>query len=148
MPIMTRKRQWMTALVGWRRQIQQLGPYQSLALILLPIILVEPLKVVALLVAGHGHWLSGTGMLIAVYGVSLVVVELLFKMVKPQLMTLPWFDRLWTWFTAMRSRMWGVVRARTARLVPAKFLRPSPDTVSIRALPAPVRSDRAVNRWT
>jgi hypothetical protein len=144
MPVITRKRRWMTALVGLRRRIQQLGPYQSLALILLPILLVEPLKIVALLIAGHGHWLSGSGMLIAVYAVSLVVVELLFKMVKSKLMTLNWFATGWTWVTVQRSRFWSFVRAQATRA-----RRPSPEPVPIRTLPAPIGNERVVvKRWT
>jgi hypothetical protein len=34
----------MTVLSGIRRRIQKLGPYQSLILILLPLLLVEPLE--------------------------------------------------------------------------------------------------------
>lgn len=97
----------MTALLSARRHIRQLGPYQSLALMLLPIMLVEPLKIVALFVAGHGHWLTGTGMLIAAYAISLVVVERLFKVVKFKLMTMNWFTGLWRWLTAIRDRMFG-----------------------------------------
>jgi hypothetical protein len=106
MPAITRKRRWkITALLAARRYIRRLGPYQSLALMLLPILLVEPLKIVALFVVGHGHWLTGTGMLVAAYGVSLVVVERLFKVVKFKLMTMNWFADLWRWFTAVRDRM-------------------------------------------
>jgi hypothetical protein len=108
MLVISRKRRWkMTALLSARRHIRRLGPYQSLALMLLPILLVEPLKIVALFVAGHGHWLTGTGMLVAAYGVSLVVVERLFKVVKFKLMTMNWFADLWRWFTAVRDRMFG-----------------------------------------
>jgi hypothetical protein len=111
----------MTALASARRHIQQLGPYQSLALMLLPILLVEPLKIVALFVAGSGHWLTGTGMMIAAYAVSLVFVERLFKVVKSKLMAMNWFARIWTWYTAMRDRTWRRLRALTG-----KRLRPSP----------------------
>jgi hypothetical protein len=108
MPAITRKRRWkMTALLAARRHIRRLGPYQSLALMLLPILLVEPLKIVALFVAGNGHWLTGTGMLVAAYGVSLVVVERLFKVVKFKLMTMNWFADLWRWFTAARDRVFA-----------------------------------------
>ena len=101
----------MTALASVRRHIQQLGPYQSLALMLLPILLVEPLKIVALFVAGSGHWLTGTGMMIAAYAVSLVFVERLFKVVKSKLMTMNWFAHIWTWYTAMRDTAWRRLRA-------------------------------------
>jgi hypothetical protein len=39
-----RLRRPMTVLSGIRRRIQKLGPYQSLILILLPLLLVEPLE--------------------------------------------------------------------------------------------------------
>jgi hypothetical protein len=108
MPAITRKgRSKLTAVLSARRHIRGLGPYQSLALMLLPILLVEPLKIVALFVAGHGHWLTGTGMMVAAYVVSLVVVERLFKVVKFKLMTMNWFANLWRWFTAMRDRLFG-----------------------------------------
>jgi hypothetical protein len=35
--------------------------------------------------------MTGTGMMIAAYAASLLVVERLFKIVKPKLMTLNWF---------------------------------------------------------
>jgi pilus assembly protein TadC len=92
-----RRRREMALLTRARRRIQKLSPYQSLALLLVPLILVEPLKLIALFVAGEGHWLTGTGMIIGAYAVSLLVVERLFKVVKPKLMMLSWFARLWTW---------------------------------------------------
>jgi hypothetical protein len=49
---MVNARREMTALARLRRSIQQLGPYQSLALLIVPVGLVEPLKIVALFVAG------------------------------------------------------------------------------------------------
>jgi hypothetical protein len=101
MQISTRKRRRsMTPLAYIRRQIQQLGPYQSLALILLPILLAEPLKVAAVFVAGDGH----------------VLVERLFKMVKPKLMTMSWFASLWTWFAAERDKAWVWLRGVRKRL--------------------------------
>lgn len=122
MPVIARQhRRKMTALASARRQIQQLGPYQSLALMLLPILLVEPLKIVALFVAGNGHWLTGTGIMMAAYAVSLVFVERLFKVVKSKLMTMNWFANMWTWFTEMRDAMWRRLRALTG-----KRIRPSP----------------------
>ena len=95
-----KRRRKLTTLASARRRIQQLGPYQSLGLMLLPIVLVEPLKIAALFVAGNGHWLSGTGILIAAYLASLFVVERLFKVVKSKLMTMNWFAAVWLWFAA------------------------------------------------
>src|ERR1700682_4176074 len=99
MPLIARKRSLreMTALARVRRRIQQLGPFPSLGLLIVSGALVEPLKIVALFVAGKGHWLSGTAMIIGAYAVSLLFVERLFRVVKPKLMTLNWFASLWPW---------------------------------------------------
>jgi hypothetical protein len=74
-----------------RHAIERLSPYQSLAILVIPTGLIEPLKLVAVAVAGKGHWITGAAMIIAAYLGSLLVVERLFRIVKPKLMTLPWF---------------------------------------------------------
>jgi len=89
------------------RLIRNLGPYQSLLLLLVPTSVIEPLKFVAVAIAGKGHWITGTAMVIAAYAASLLLVERLFKLVKPKLLTLPWFARLWNWFVALRGRLAG-----------------------------------------
>jgi hypothetical protein len=85
----------MTFLAKARRQIQKISPYLSLLVLLVPLLLVEPLKIVALFVAGKGHWITGTGILVAAYIVSLFFVERLFRVVRPKLLMLPWFAKLW-----------------------------------------------------
>jgi hypothetical protein len=89
----------------FRARIERLGPYQSLALLLLPASIVEPLKLIAVAVAGDGHWVTGAAMIVAAYAASLLLVERLFRIVKPKLLTLPWFARLWGWFTVLRARV-------------------------------------------
>lgn len=109
MPVLVRKRRRgrMTFVARGRRRLQKISPYLSLALVLLPLLLVEPLKVVALVVAGNGHWLTGTAMLVAAYAASLLVVERLFRVLKPKIMMMGWFNRLWTGFVALRTRLLG-----------------------------------------
>lgn len=87
-----------------RAWIEQLSPYQSLILLAVPTCLVEPLKLIAVAVAGDGHWITGTCMIVAAYAISLVVLERLFLIVKPKLLTLPWFATAWAWFAALRGR--------------------------------------------
>jgi hypothetical protein len=60
-PYKGRPRRPMTALSSIRRRVQKLGPYQSLILMLAPLLLVEPLKLIALVIAGKGHWLNWHG---------------------------------------------------------------------------------------
>src|SRR3569833_2082150 len=92
-------------LAGSHAWIDNLGPYQSLLLLAVPVCIVEPMKLVAVAVAGHGHWITGTGMIVAAYAASLLVIERLFALVKPKLLMLPWFARVWTRFVALRAKV-------------------------------------------
>ena len=93
-----------------RRWIQALGPWQSLALMALPVGIVEPMKLAALAVAGDGHWYTGIAMVIAAYAASLLVVERLFLIVKPKLLQLRWFARFWAFVIVRRYRLMKELR--------------------------------------
>ena len=88
-----------------RRAIENLGPYQSLVLLAVPLCIVEPLKLGAVALAGAGHWFTGTAVIIAAYAASMLLVDRLFLIVKPKLMKLRWFARLWSWFVLIRCRL-------------------------------------------
>jgi hypothetical protein len=88
-----------------RRFIEGLGPYQSLVLLAVPTAVVEPLKLIALAVAGEGHWITGTIVILIAYVCSLLLVERLFNIVKPKLLTLPWFARLWGRIVALCDKI-------------------------------------------
>jgi hypothetical protein len=70
-----------------------------------PTAVVEPLKLAAVAFAGEGHWITGTAMIAACYAFSLLVVERLFVIVKPKLLTIPWFATLWEAFVSVRTRV-------------------------------------------
>jgi hypothetical protein len=109
MPVITQKRpkRKMTFVASCRRALQQISPYMSLLLLLVPLLLVEPLKLVAIIVAGKGHWLTGTAMLVAAYAASLLVIERLFRVLKPKILMMGWFKKLWTGFVALRTKLIG-----------------------------------------
>ena len=88
-----------------RGYIERLEPYQSLLILPIPTSLVEPFKLIAVAVAGEGHWITGTFMIIAAYGCSLLFVERLFRIVRPKLLILPWFARLWNWVLVVRGKL-------------------------------------------
>lgn len=90
-----------------RRAIERLGPYASLCLVAVPLAIVEPLKLVAVVVAGTGHWITGTVAIVCAYALSLLLVERLFLIVKPKLLTLRWFAAFWNWFVGMRGAVLG-----------------------------------------
>ena len=96
-----------------RSWIERLGPYPSLALLLVPVAFVEPAKLGALYLIGLGHVVSGTALLILAQILSVLLVERLFVIVKPRLLELAWFARLWGWFVAIRdpALRWLLTRA-------------------------------------
>ena len=86
-----------------RRTIEGLGPYPSLLLLALPTAIVKPLKLAAVALAGKGHWITGTAMIAACYAFSLLIIERLFVIVKPKLLTIPWFATIWEAFVSVRT---------------------------------------------
>jgi hypothetical protein len=110
----------MQFLVALRRRLERLGPYASLVVLAIPLVIVEPFKLVAVLVAGDGHFLTGLLFLICAYVVSLVVTERLFVILKPKLLMLPWFAKSWRRFLALRRR--GLRWLRSLWTPAGKFL--------------------------
>jgi hypothetical protein len=82
--------------------IEGLGPYPSLALLVAPACLVEAAKLVALAIVGEGHWMTGTLGIAAAYGVSIFLIERLFTIVKPKLLRLCWFAKIWAKVIVLR----------------------------------------------
>lgn len=76
---------------SFRQTIRHLHPYYCLALLAVPAVIVEPLKMTGLGVTGSGHWLAGLAMLGAGYALSLTLLNRLFRIVQPRLLALPWF---------------------------------------------------------
>ena len=112
------------------RFLDRLGPYQSLLILAIPLAIVEPLKLVALIVVGGGHFIAGVLVMICAYAGSLFITERLFVVLKPKLLTLPWFALAWQWFLTVRDkfiywlrRTWTRLR-RNARRVPAGISKP------------------------
>ncbi|WP_426615288.1 hypothetical protein [Bradyrhizobium sp. McL0616] len=68
---------------------------------------------VAVAIAGEGHWIAGTAMIVTCYLLSLVLIERLFVIVKPKLLTIPWFAKVL--MTILAVRTWAVASFRRLR---------------------------------
>jgi hypothetical protein len=103
--------------VGSRARLwfEGFGPYQSLAMVAVPVGLVEPLKLVAVALLGEGHWIAGSGMIAAAYVVCLLPVERLIILFKPKLLKLRWIARLWASFVIVEYRLLTPLRRAGAR---------------------------------
>ena len=96
------------------RFLNRLGPYQALLTLAVPLAIVEPLKLVALFVVGGGHFIAGVLVMICAYAGSFFITERLFVVLKPKLLTLPWFAFAWRWFVTVRDKLvYWLRRTRT-----------------------------------
>ena len=93
-----------------RRYIQSLNPYTCLILLAVPLAVVEPLKWAAVFICGSGHWVTGSIVIVCAYAVSVFLVERLFKIVKPKLLALPWFNAHWSWYVKARKKAFNSLR--------------------------------------
>jgi hypothetical protein len=96
---------------SFRRLLRRLGPYLSLLVLAVPLAIAEPLKLVAIFVLGEGHFMAGIFVMLGAYAGSLFITDQLFLIVKPKLLTLPWFATIWSWFVAVRDKTLGGLRS-------------------------------------
>ena len=78
---------WMQKLRKW---VCALGPHSSLALFLIPLLVLEPVKPVGALLFHRGHHVAATSVVVVGELVKLATVDQLFEMTKPKLMTFRW----------------------------------------------------------
>ena len=98
-----------------RERLASLGPYTALVMVLIPLLIVEPLKLIAVVIAGEGHWLTGTTVLVVAYAASLLVVERLFRRLKPNMLRAAPLRRAWARFVAARRKGAALVRSLLSR---------------------------------
>jgi hypothetical protein len=87
-------------LEGVRDWIRSLGPYPTLALFLVPVIVLEPVKPVALYLLGTGQFMAGTLVLVIGELLKITLVERLFHLGKDKLMMIAAFA--WAYGFVMR----------------------------------------------
>lgn len=76
------------------QRIESLGPYSTLAVFLIPLILLEPAKPLGAYLIASEHFASGSLVLVLGEVLKLLIVERVFQIGRPKLMTIKWFA--WT----------------------------------------------------
>src|SRR4051812_37246335 len=111
----------------WRwieSRIARLSPYAALALFLIPVAIIEPLKVYALYLMGSGHVIAGILTLVVAKIVGVGLAERLFAISRDKLLSIGWFawcfdravalkDTVHDWVT--QSPAWALAMRLTAR---------------------------------
>ena len=109
-----------------RAWIVSLRPYPTLALFVVPVIVLEPVKPLAAYLTATGHILSGLTVFVFGEILKLVLIERLFRVSRDKLMSIPvfaWgydkFRRAQNWVESLEAwqltRRWGLIAKHAAR---------------------------------
>jgi hypothetical protein len=95
---------WRAFKDALARLIVHLPPYGALLFFLIPLAVVEPLKIVAVDQIAHGHFLSGIMTFVVLKFVGLGLVAFIFDLTRDKLLTIGWFARFYNWVVKWRDR--------------------------------------------
>ncbi len=102
---------WAVGILPWQnfketvvRLIGRLPPYGALPLFLIPVAVIEPLKVVAIRQITHGHLLLGVLAFVVLKFVGVGLVAFLFDFTRDNLLAIGWFARFYEWAVKWRDK--------------------------------------------
>jgi hypothetical protein len=85
--------------------VRKMPPAATLAVFIVPIVLLFPLKLLGLWLLAHKHWLAAGLVLIFAKLVGLAVTAFVFEMTKPKLLKLAWFR--WLYERVLMALAWA-----------------------------------------
>jgi hypothetical protein len=94
--------------------LRRLPPYGALAVLLLPSLLILPIKLAALWLVAAGRVTLGVALVIAAKLVGTALLAWLFGAIQPALMRLDWFARLYLRWSGWKAELLVWVRASAA----------------------------------
>lgn len=95
-------------------RIQRLSPWASLALFMVPVLSLLPVKLLALYWLGHGHTAWGLALIVVAKLGGTALTARLFMLTQPTLMQLPWFAHGFTRWMRFKTQLLNTVRASAA----------------------------------
>ncbi len=103
--------------------LKRLPPRWAFVVLLLPSLLILPIKLAAVWLVAQGRVVLGVGVVIAAKVGGTALLAWLFQLIQPALMQLPWFARLHARWTAWKTELLAWVRSsavwRSARALKA-----------------------------
>ena len=112
---------WLKKLTGWisliplvhkfEVVIAGLPPYAMMAVFLMPMTLLFPIKVLAVYWMTRGYWMASLTAIATAKIVGTAIVARMYVVCHDKLMTIVWFHRLHDWLIATRDQLFGYVRA-------------------------------------
>src|SRR6476620_6459394 len=85
------------------RFIDRLPPYPTLFLFLIPIVVIEPVKIGSLWLFAHKRWIAGVVSYAGAEVLRFGLVAFLFKACRDKLLSISWFARLYEIFVRVHE---------------------------------------------
>lgn len=105
---------WLAGLLplrGLERGLARLPPYAALAVLVLPSLLIIPIKILALWLITKGKAVLGLAVIVAAKLAGTALLAWLFHLIQPALLRLAWFARLYARWTVWKTELLAWVRA-------------------------------------
>lgn len=107
--------------------LRRLPPRWAFVVLVLPSLLILPIKLLAVWLVARGKVALGVGVILAAKVGGTALLAWLFQLIQPALMQLPWFARFYARWTAWKAELLAWVRAsavwRTARAIKLRVKR-------------------------
>jgi hypothetical protein len=103
--------------------VARLPAYGLLTLFLVPLAIIEPLKIYGLFLFGQGRILSGIMVFVVAKVVGLGLAERLFAIGRDKLLSIPWFATCHGWLLAVRDVVHGWLAATAVWRQAVRFVR-------------------------
>lgn len=87
------------------RWISQLPPWAAVPMFLVPMVVLFPLKLIALWLMAHHHVLLGIQIILLAKVVGTAIAARLFMLLKPTLLQISWFARGYDWIAMWKQRI-------------------------------------------
>lgn len=98
------------AVAAAERWAMGLGPYPTLLLFAVPMVALEPVKILALYLIGTGRVVAGTAALAGAHALSTLLAVRLYAISLPKLLSIPWFAWAHGAFLGARARLYAYLR--------------------------------------
>jgi hypothetical protein len=93
--------------------VAALPPYGALAMLLLPLVVAEPLKILGAYWLATGRFVAAVLILTFAYALSLILAERILDAGRDKLMTIRWFAAVYGKLVVLHDRVLGFIKAST-----------------------------------
>src|SRR5246500_3603863 len=109
-PLRTFK-QWLA------ERVDSLSPAMTLIVFIVPVLPLFPLKLVGLWLLTHEYWMSAIATIIFAKFLGVGVAAFVFDVTRPKLLEMPWFEKLYEFVIALRTKCHEMVDPVKARIL-------------------------------